>query len=62
MMQQAQQLGSGGPAILGVSVADGSRAGAYSASLDAPAQPLPATPALYSQLRGGSRRRRESSK
>ena len=58
MMQQAQQLGSGGPAILGVEVASGSRPGAYSASLDAPAQPLPATPALYSQLRGGSRRRK----
>ena len=58
MMKQAQQLGSGGPAILGVDVASGSRPGAYTASLDAPAQPLPATPALYSQLRGGSRRRR----
>ena len=56
-MQQAQQLGSGGPAILGVDVANGARPGAYTASLDAPAQPLPATPALYSQLRGGSRKR-----
>ena len=56
-MKQAQQLGSGGPAILGVDVANGSRPGAYTASLDAPAQPLPATPALYSQLRGGSRKK-----
>ena len=58
-MKQAQQLGSGGPAILGVDVANGSRPGGYTASLDAPAQALPATPALYSQLRGGSRRRRQ---
>ena len=57
MMKQAQQLGSGGPAILGVDVDAGARPGAYSASLDAPAQPLPPTPALYSQLRGGSRRK-----
>ena len=57
MMQQAQQLGSGGPAILGVNVDAGARPGAYSASLDAPAQPLPPTPALYSQLRGGSRKK-----
>jgi len=57
MMQQAQQLGSGGPAILGVSVANGSQPGGYSASLDAPAQALAPVPALYSQLRGGSRRK-----
>ena len=57
MMQQAQQLGSGGPAILGVSVADGSRPGAYTASLDAPALPVVRSYPLYSQYAGGKRRR-----
>jgi len=58
MMQQAQQLGSGGPAILGTSVADGSRPGGYSAALDAPAQPVIRSYPMYSQNAGGSRRRR----
>lgn len=56
-MQKAQQLGSGGPAITGVSVADGSRAGAYSASLDAPALPVVRSYPLYSQYAGGSRKK-----
>jgi len=57
MMQQAQQLGSGGPAILGTSVADGSRPGAYSASLDSPALPVIRSYPMYSQYAGGRRRR-----
>jgi hypothetical protein len=57
MMQQAQQLGSGGPAILGVSVADGSRPGAYTASLDAPALPVVRSYPMYSQYAGGRRKR-----
>jgi hypothetical protein len=58
MMQQAQQLGSGGPAILGVSVANGSQPGGYTAALDAPALPVVRSYPMYSQNAGGSRRRK----
>jgi len=54
MIQGATQLGSGGPVLpLGVSVADGSQPGPYGSALTTPARELAATPALYSQQRGG---------
>jgi hypothetical protein len=58
MIQQAQQLGSGGPAILGVSVANGSQPGSYSAALDAPALPVTRSYPMYSQMKGGRRSRK----
>jgi hypothetical protein len=58
LIKQSHQLGSGGPAITGVSVIDGARPGAYSASLDAPALPVVRSYPLYSQNAGGSRRRK----
>lgn len=57
MIQQAQQLGSGGPAILGVNVDQGAQPGAYTASLDAPAQPVVRSYPLYSQYAGGKKRK-----